>query len=80
MIFPKINMWGGRFVEENIFLMMVLMIILKVWIVYVSYNQVVPKVIASVSGKSSQEVSQTFVPLDYQDCILLLLLTSSLSS
>jgi hypothetical protein len=66
--------------EVMIFMLLLLTIFINGLIVYIGYNLLMPKLIFSVSGpnKSLDEIENNFRPLNYWECVVLVILTKTL--
>ena len=77
---------GGNSSKNNdsqsvmIFMLLLLTIFINGLIVYIGYNLLMPKLIFSVSGpnKSLEEIENNFRPLNYWECVVLVILTKTL--
>jgi hypothetical protein len=63
------------------FIFIVFMLLLKGFIVYLSYNFVIPKILYSLSKNESFEtIESNFKPISYSESLLLVILTNTLFS
>jgi len=63
------------------FIFIVFMLLLKGFIVYLSYNFIVPKIMYSVSKNDNLEnIELNFKPISYSESLLLVILTNTLFS
>jgi len=74
----KITSNGTSFFELLLIFLVVLLI--KGFIVYVLYNNLMPQIIASFSGKDINKVMEDFRELNYMESILLVILLNTLFS
>ena len=63
------------------FIFIVFMLLLKGFIVYLSYNFIVPKIMYSISKNDNLEnIESNFKPITYSESLLLVILTNTLFS
>lgn len=65
-------------VIQEIFVLSVVSVIFRVAIIWYAYNRIIPKLVSHFTGKSIEQVSSTFQPMNVNEAILLYLLCSSL--
>jgi len=81
-------MSGGKPMTNNIktpgvislFLIVLLLLLIKGFIVYVLYNYLVPEIIYSLSNKSKEDIENNFKPITFIQSILLVILFNTLFS
>lgn len=83
----KLSQIGGRNVTSKqdssgmVFLLALIAIFIKGLIVYLGYNLLIPKLMYSLNvhpGKTLADYENNFRPLNYWECVVLVILTNTL--
>jgi hypothetical protein len=80
------KMYGGSPMKNKgdtqimIFMLALISIFIKGLIVYLGYNLLMPKLMFSVAGagKTLENIENNFRPLNYWECVILVILTNTL--
>ena len=64
----------------SLFLIVLLLLLIKGFIVYTLYNYLVPEIIYSLSNKSKEDIYNDFKPITFMQSILLVILFNTLFS
>ena len=63
-----------------LFLITLLLLLIKGFIVYILYNYLVPEIIYSLSSKSKEDIENDFKPITFMQSVLLVILFNTLFS
>lgn len=63
-----------------LFLIALLLLLIKGFIVYILYNYLVPEIIYSLSNKSKEDIENDFKPITFMQSVLLVILFNTLFS